>query len=97
MNAGGTKPDLDFPGKYDIEKIRQTGFIAQEVDKAAQASGFDFSGVVKPANDNDLYSLRYSDFVVPLVKAVQEQQQQITDLQKLVGDLQNTIKQLQNK
>jgi hypothetical protein len=59
-----------------------SGFSAQEVEKAAQAAGYAFSGVDKPKNDNDFYGLRYGDFVVPLVKAVQEQQQMIRDLQK---------------
>lgn len=60
----------------------QTGFIAQEVEDAANSIGYKFSGVVKPQSDADFYSLRYSDFVVPLVKAVQEQQKTIEDLQK---------------
>ena len=34
--------------------------------------GYDFSGVDAPKNDKDIYGLRYSEFVVPLVKAVQE-------------------------
>jgi hypothetical protein len=54
------------------EKITWTGFIAQEVEQAAIQSGFDFSGVDKPRSENDLYGLRYGEFVVPLVKAVQE-------------------------
>ena len=37
--------------------------------------GYDFSGVDKPKNDKDFYGLRYAEFTVPLVKAVQEQQQ----------------------
>ena len=87
----GKKPDPDFEGKYDIEKIRMTGFIAQEVDRAAKASSFDFSGVVKPANNNDLYSLRYSDFVVPLVKGMQEQQKMIDDQKATILKLQQQI------
>jgi hypothetical protein len=69
----GTKKDeADWAGKYDIEKIRMTGFLAQDVEKAAKEAGYDFSGVQKPANPDELYSLCYSDFVMPLVKAVQE-------------------------
>lgn len=60
----------------------QSGFIAQEVETAANSIGYKFSGIVKPQSDADFYSLRYSDFVVPLVKAVQEQQKTIEDLQK---------------
>jgi trimeric autotransporter adhesin len=62
--------------------IRRTGFIAQEVEKAANATGYDFSGIIKPKTDQDHYSLSYESFVVPLVKAVQEQQKLIADLQK---------------
>ena len=69
------------------EKTLQTGFVAQEVEKAAEESGYDFSGVDKPKNDKDLYGLRYAEFVVPLVKAIQEQQQIIEDLKKRVEAL----------
>jgi hypothetical protein len=58
---------------YDAKsRIQYTGFIAQEVERAAAELGFDFSGVDKPKNERDLYGLRYAEFVVPLVKAVQE-------------------------
>jgi len=55
----------------------RTGFIAQDVEKAAQSVGYNFSGVDTPKNSKDVYGLRYAEFVVPLVKAVQEQQQTI--------------------
>ena len=58
-----------------LEQVYHTGFIAQEVEAAAQACGFDFDGVHHPANEQDPYSLAYGQFVVPLVKAVQEQQE----------------------
>jgi flagellar biosynthesis chaperone FliJ len=40
--------------------------------------------VDKPKNENDFYGLRYAEFVVPLVKAVQEQQATIETLNKKV-------------
>jgi len=52
----------------------QTGFIAQEVEAAADSLGYDFSGVDKPKNAKSHYGLRYAEFTVPLVKATQEQQ-----------------------
>ena len=67
----------------------QTGFIAQEVEKAAKELGYDFSGVDKPKNATDSYGLRYSEFVVPLVKAVQEQQKLIEELKKEIEALKN--------
>ncbi|MGB4845845.1 MAG: tail fiber domain-containing protein [Ferruginibacter sp.] len=63
-------------------KIIQSGFIAQDVETAAKELGYDFSGVDNPKNENDFYGLRYAEFVVPLVKAVQEQQQLIYELKK---------------
>jgi endosialidase-like protein len=68
---------------------RQTGFIAQEVEQTAKELGFSFSGVDKPTNEKALYGLRYGDFVVPLVKAVQEQQ--------IMIEQQNTRIEQQNK
>jgi hypothetical protein len=55
----------------------QSGFIAQEVEQAAQSIGYNFHGVDKPKNETTHYGLRYASFVVPLVKAVQEQQDMI--------------------
>lgn len=68
----------------DIEKIQFTGFIAQDVDKAAKSIGYDFSGIDKSGK---IMGLRYSDFVVPLVKAVQQLSQQNEDLQKQINEL----------
>jgi hypothetical protein len=62
--------------------IRRTGFIAQEVESAANATGYDFSGIIKPKTTEDHYSLSYESFVVPVVKAIQEQQQMINELKK---------------
>ena len=76
------------------EKTIQTGFIAQEVEEAAKKLEYDFSGVKKPTNERDNYALTYSDFVVPLVKAVQEQQVQIEILTKENEDLKEKIKEI---
>lgn len=56
------------------EKTVYSGFLAQDVEAIAKKLGYDFSGIDAPKNENDFYGLRYGDFVVPLVKAVQEQQ-----------------------
>ncbi len=54
-------------------KLRYTGFIAQEVEQAAKAAEYDFSGVKVPADSRtQTYGLRYAEFVVPLTKAIQE-------------------------
>lgn len=77
------------------EQILYSGFIAQEVEKAAGDLGYDFSGVDKPRSDNDFYGLRYADFVVPLVKAVQEQQQLMDQMKKRIDALEQQNKLLQ--
>ena len=60
------------PAADEASKIIHSGFIAQEVEAAANKLHYNFSGVDKPKTADGLYGLRYSDFVVPLVKAVQE-------------------------
>jgi len=77
------------------EKIIYSGFIAQEVERAARENGYDFSGVDRPKNEKDLYGLRYADFVVPLVKAIQEQQLMISGLQKELEILVKKIEHLE--
>ncbi|PCI94373.1 MAG: hypothetical protein COB15_14360 [Flavobacteriales bacterium] len=96
------KVDL-FLGRTESDKtseqnnVIQTGFLAQDVEKIAKELGFDFSGVDKPKNDDDYYGLRYSAFVVPLVKAVQEQQKMINELQENQLLLEKELEQLKNK
>jgi hypothetical protein len=85
----------DSDGAYaNAELLRRTGFIAQEVEKAANATGYNFSGIIKPVKENDHYSLSYDAFVVPLVKAVQEQQQVIDDQNKKIADLQKQLDEI---
>ena len=77
--------------------IVRTGFIAQEVEAAAQKVGFDFDGVSTPQNETDLYSLRYAEFVVPLVKAMQEQQAMIEGQEATITELKATAQSQQTK
>lgn len=83
----GQEPTGGAEGRLAKERKLQTGFIAQEVERAASECGFDFSGVIKPANEASVYELGYAEFVVPLVRAVQEQQQQIVALNEAVTRL----------
>jgi len=61
------------------------------VEQAAQSLGYDFSGVDAPKNEHDFYGLRYAEFVVPLVKAIQEQQEIIETLEARIKDLENKL------
>lgn len=87
----GNKETSDFEGKYDVEKIKETGFLAQDVEQAAKAAGYDFSGITVPQNSHQLYTLSYELFVVPLVKAVQELSEQAKAQHKLIEQQQQQI------
>ena len=85
------KPEFESQKAAEL----QTGFLAQEVEAAAKSMGYDFHGVDRPKNKNDFYGLRYAEFVVPLVKAVQEQQEMIRDQKKTIEQLQNKNRDLE--
>jgi trimeric autotransporter adhesin len=91
--------------------IVRTGFLAQDVETICKKNGYYFDGlhVPDPSNKTDHYSLAYSQFVMPLVNAVQElsskndslqnantqQQQRIDTLQQQFNDLKNIVSQMQ--
>jgi len=109
LNAGketspddGDKARVESPEERESEaaksRIVYSGFIAQEVEAAARKAGYDFSGVDVPRDADGFYGLRYAEFVVPLVKGMQEQQsviesqqRQIDELKQLVGELSRKI------
>jgi trimeric autotransporter adhesin len=77
--------------------VRQSGFLAQEVEQVAKEVGYDFNGIHVPVDANDNYSLAYAEFVVPLVKAVQEQQQLIVAQDQANAAQQQQIEVLQKQ
>jgi hypothetical protein len=82
-NTEGREQELQ-----QLSQSRSAGFLAQEVESAVQESGFSaFDAVHTPTNDKDNYSLAYSQFVVPLVKAVQELNAKSEAQQRLIDEL----------
>ncbi len=79
------------------EGIRYSGLLAQDVEKVLQGIDMEFSGLVRPKNENDHYSLRYSEFVIPLIKAVQEQSDEIDELKARNNDLEKRLEALEKK
>jgi hypothetical protein len=77
-------------------KIREVGFIAQEVNNTVREKGFTFNGVYTPQNDNDNYAIDYSRFVVPLVKAAQELSKENEMLNQTINALQTQMAQIQS-
>lgn len=94
---GTDKKDMEGLNHQDIEKKLQMGFIAQEVEQAAKETGFNFVGLDVPKSDKEVYTLRYTDFVMPLVKAVQELKQQNDILQKENEELKAKTSNLETK
>jgi len=76
--------------------IIHSGFIAQEVETAANSCNFKSSIVHAPANNTDPYGLAYQEIVVPLVKAVQELSA-ITDSLKTVTTKQDSLNKVFKK
>ncbi len=99
----------DFLGEKEVDKSvlaeKETqiemGFLAQDVEKVLKETGLNVSNLVHlPESERDNYSLAYAQLVVPLVKAVQEQQkiieQQNTKIESLEARLQKLEAALSN-
>ena len=84
---------VEYTRKNAPEKGKEMGFIAQEVANAALLSGYNFSGIDLPNGQAGHYGLRYAEFTIPLVKAVQELSAENEVLKKRVEQLE----QLQNE
>ena len=97
LDVNQIKSDLkieDYTDEINIKKsidrsssLRRSGFIPEDVLKAAQECGYEFTGLDMPENEDDQFGLRYAEFVIPLIKAVQEQQEQIEQLKKEISEL----------
>jgi hypothetical protein len=81
-----------FPETFKGEKQLRTGFLAQDVAKTAGELGYSFDGVHIPESEKDYYSISYSQFVVPLVKAVQQLSKQNEEMKKEIELLKSKVK-----
>jgi Chaperone of endosialidase len=77
---------VDFAWKSDVNKKRMTGFLAQEV--------YDIypDAVLKPLNNKDKWQMSREALVPLLVKSIQDQQAEISDLTKRIEKLEKLIK-----
>ncbi|MDX1409793.1 MAG: tail fiber domain-containing protein, partial [Saprospiraceae bacterium] len=74
-------PAFLLEGRQRKSQIRQTGLIAQEVEQLVDRQAVDFNAVYHPQEEGDLYGLKYAEFTVPLIKAVQELSAMVAKLQ----------------
>lgn len=66
------------------------GLIAQEVGDVVQRLGVDFAGWQDHSlqdGGRDVQSLAYEQFIAPLIKAVQQQQHKIEQLEALLDNV----------
>jgi Chaperone of endosialidase len=91
-NTGFSLKDLmklkvvDFNFKSDLNKRTSTGFLAQEVYKIYPLA------VTKPTKSVDKWQMSREALVPLLVKSIQDQQSEITDLTKRIEKLEKLIK-----
>ena len=72
------------------------GFISQEVKKSIDLIGKDFAGFIYNKK-TDSFGLRYSEFIAPIVKAIQELDATLTVKAALLLPAQETLKELEAK
>ena len=91
--------EIDFTSSSTIV---HTGFLAQDIEKICTELGYNFDGLHIPdtSNPTDNYSVANSQFIMPLVKAMQEQQEiietQKTELEQLKVELEK-LKSLEER
>lgn len=88
----GVPDSMRVPTTEAERSTRQVGFVAQEVEAVIKKTGYVFTGVETPKSENDTYSIRYAEFVVPLVKAVQELTAKSNEQQKQISALTEALR-----
>ncbi len=89
----------DFSAKNDGSKAGKRfhqGFVAQEVKTVMDEMGIDFAGYQdhKINGGDDVLSLGYTEFIAPIVKAMQEQQEMIEAQQNKIAWLEQKINEV---
>ena len=81
----------------DENKRRRDGLIAQDVEKALGETGGQFSGLVIDDDKDKTMNLSYGELVLPLINAVQKQQEMISKLAEENRLLRERVEKLENK
>ena len=85
---------VDYIRKNNDSKIREIGFIAQEVEVLLNDLGYSEQGILSK-DDQGFMSLRYNDFIPVLTKAIQEQQAIIDKQEKRILKLEERLVRLE--
>ncbi len=69
-----------------------SGFVNQNVQKAATDASFNFSGIDQ--TNNVVYGLRYSEFVAPMVQSIRELSTQNKEKDQMIASMQSSLDSL---
>jgi hypothetical protein len=78
----------------DNNKRRRDGLIAQDVQQTLNELGIEYSGLVIDNDKNKTMNLSYDSFVIPLINAIQEQQNDIENQKMIIAEQQKQIDEL---
>jgi hypothetical protein len=70
---------VSYARKNDEKERTEYGFIAQEIEEVLKEEGAGNSGMVT-VDDQGRYELRYNDLLAPMVKAIQELNEEVLQL-----------------
>ena len=95
INKDGTETYLPNDSSKANKKYSH-GFIAQEVKAIMDAKSLEFGGFndMKESGGKDILSLGYTEFIAPMVKAIQEQQVIIDEQRKRLDAMEKLLNQL---
>ncbi len=98
VNKNRNKSEVATEDFTQSTAIVRTGFLAQDVEKICKDLGYNFDGLHIPdaANPTDNYGLAYSQFIMPIVKAVQEQQLLIENQKNEIDLLKTALENYKN-
>jgi hypothetical protein len=96
--VGGNTKENGTQSFQKSTEIIHSGFLAQDIEKICQEVNYDFDGLHVPnsTNKTDHYSLAYSQFIMPMIKAMQEQQDIIEQQGEQIKNLENEKNVLQS-
>ena len=81
---------VDYLRKNDDKQLREIGFIAQDVAQIIEELGLSNMGLLTQ-DGNGNYELRYNDFIPIIVKAIQEQKEEIDTLKTRLSQIENLL------
>jgi DNA repair ATPase RecN len=82
---------VEYKLKEENEPIAHHGLIAQELDKLIKDMNYNFGGI---KNNNDNYTIGYTELIAPMIKAIQELTIKNKDLSEQAKELSEQNKEL---